>query len=160
MKKLLAAVCGSVCLLGTHFAKADTVFCNNYSSRIHVMTALGGLYVGGNLDCGGGNQAVEAIGWYNANPGQCVTTYSGCYGENRIDWFAIADNGAYWAGGLNSTSLSTSAFDFCENDPSNCRGGNCPPHLNFGPVGSRLWDNMNDCGFLGLGGWGGTIDLN
>jgi hypothetical protein len=159
MKKLLAAVCVSVCLLGAPFAKADTVFCNNYSSHLWLTTGLGeGYYVGGNVDCT--NEGDEVIGWYSIDAGHCTTTYSGCFGQNQIDFVAIADDGAYWAGSDASWDLtSASPFDYCANNPTNCTGPNCPPNRNF-VVGARAWGNLNGCGFLGLGGWGGTMDLN
>ena len=161
MKKLVAAVGSSVCLLSAPFAKADITFCNNYSSHIYAAIGIGPSSLQINCGCSGCGGARELIGWYSINPGTCKTVYSGCFSDNAILYYATADNGAYWAGADYSYDLSTSAFDFCFGDPNTCEGSGCPPHLNYGPVGFRTWDLGGDnCGLFNLAGTKGTLDFN
>jgi hypothetical protein len=78
-----------------------------------------------------------------------------------MEYFAIADNGAYWAGADQYGELTTNAFDFCYHEPNICRGA-CPPNFNYGPVGFGTWQisgTDGNCGFLGLGGFQGTLDF-
>ena len=158
MKTILAAVCGSLCLLSVSSARADIAFCNNYSSQIWVAVGLWNLNNG--LNCDERFGRVDVIGWYSMTPGHCATVISGCYNDQSFDFHAAAADGARWAGGIFVATLSNSAFEFCAGtSPLVCAPSKCPP-MNHGNAGFRDVLLGDGCGFLGWNGYEGTIDLN
>ena len=148
MKKLLAAICGSVCLLSVSSARADITFCNNYSSQIWV--AVGWFNLNNGLDCSDRFQTADMIGWYSMMPGQCTMPFQGCYPADLMEFHAEAANGARWAGSDVAT-LSNSAFEFCAHTNPLVCAGHCPP-LNHGKAGFRNVILSDGCGFLGPDG--------
>ena len=155
MKTILAAVCGSVCLLSVSSAKADITLCNNYSSQIWV--AVGLPFFNDILNCGGRFNTDEMIGWYSMTPGNCTTVIGGCVDADLVNILATAADGAYWAGSFDYGNLSYSAFDFCYNTTT-CAANQCPS-FDYGPAGLRGVHVDDGCGFWGQG-YAGTIDLN
>jgi hypothetical protein len=76
--------------------------CNQTPNQISVANGFFGDYDG--IGCNWfhdsyGHEDVEWKAWYNINPGQCATTFSGCYTSGDMLFFAEDfSNGDFWAG--------------------------------------------------------------
>lgn len=153
MKAILALVCGSACLLSVSAAKADITFCNNHGNEIFV--SVGFINLNDTLNCTSRFEEAEMMGWWTVMPGQCTTTFSGCYPADEIEYHAEAADGTHWAGS-DTVTLSNEVFDFCEHtSPLVCANNDCPP-MDHGKSGFRTVLLDNNC----FSGADATFDLN
>jgi uncharacterized membrane protein len=84
--------------------------CNSYTAPLSVVIMFWSPDT-----CGGEGDNWQMMGWYNFDPGTCGVVYENDLEDLNRYWYyyALAEDGAFWAGSLGGTSVPKDAFDLC-----------------------------------------------
>lgn len=84
--------------------------CNQYGAPLSV-----GIMFWSPDTCGGDGGNWQVMGWYNFDPGTCGVVYDNDLEDVNRYWYyyALAEDGAFWAGNIGITEVPVAAFNIC-----------------------------------------------